>query len=56
MSWRPVEPREHDPACRRQRAVFRAFDPENCERCRNLQARLDEVAERRRAARAELEE
>ena len=40
MDKSAILPAEHDPRCRR--AGARELDIENCERCRNLKARLEE--------------
>ena len=50
--WTPVEPRDHDPECRRgldPAGGHYGIDRERCQRCRNLWRRLEEVAERRKA-------
>lgn len=41
MAYEPVTPKDHDAACRRGQSGWSGFDPDNCERCRNLDAALD---------------
>lgn len=54
VPYEHVQPHDHGGTCRRGQdpaGPHYGLDRENCERCRNLWARLDEVAARRKEGR-----